>query len=149
MSILSHPTHCYVLMMTSSCSLLYTVLFATDFRTTNQPTPSSQPVQVFFSETELFDLQLIHFDFERMASVELVKDWYACDQRTKSQIVRSIGVCRWEKGINAPNLRDYVLTKNGWKGMVCKPETSFWTAGCLWALRYKIDGVDYLFVRWA
>ena len=60
MSILHHPTHFYVLMMTSSCSLLYTVLFATDFRTTNQPPPSSQPVQVFLSETEFFDLNGLH-----------------------------------------------------------------------------------------
>ena len=84
------------------------------------------------------------------ADVELVKVWGDCGRVTKRDVRSSIELCSMEKDITAYNLWEYVLKKNGWIGIVIKHGSNSscaWSVDKRWAIKYKIDGDDYIFVR--
>lgn len=88
---------------------------------------------------------------ETKIDVKLVKNY---DDKTpeaaRQTIVNSIIFCHTETEITCKNLKEYVLNKNGWKGIVIEScSHASWTGGYQWVIEYKINGTNYMFVCWS
>ena len=78
-------------------------------------------------------------------SVTLAKNWQSSDHDRKT-IVNSINFCLSEASLSCMNLLEYVIRKNGWKGVVLKSTESQWTGVFNVQVKYTIKGEDYTFL---
>ena len=83
-------------------------------------------------------------------SVKMKKDHtnHGTPDKIKKKIVNAILLCMSKETVNSDNLREYVMRKHKWRGIVIKQYKSASWTGVDWAIKYQINGEAYLFVCW-